>query len=109
MNPIKIREDIYWVGGIDWELHNFHGYLTKRGSTYNAEIYTSPNGLKGLKAHYMKDWNLEVVETGDRISLGKRTLNFVLTPMVHWPDNMVSYCPEEKIKYIPRDKDLAEI
>jgi flavorubredoxin len=37
MNPIKIREDIYWVGGIDWELRNFHGYLTQRGSTYNSE------------------------------------------------------------------------
>ena len=33
MNPIKIREDIYWVEGIDWELRNFHGYLTQRGST----------------------------------------------------------------------------
>jgi len=158
MNPIKIREDIYWVGGIDWELRNFHGYLTQRGSTYNAylilddritlidtvkhylfeemlerishvvapskidvlisnhvemdhsgslpkiieycpkaTVYTSPNGLKGLKAHYMKDWDFKVVQTGDAVSLGKRTLNFVLTPMVHWPDNMVSYCPEEKV------------
>jgi flavorubredoxin len=65
----------------------------------NAEIYTSPNGLKGLKAHYMKDWNFQVVDTGDRISIGKRTINFVLTPMVHWPDNMVSHCPEEKILF----------
>lgn len=38
MNPIKIREDIYWVGGIDWELRNFHGYLTQKGSTYNAYL-----------------------------------------------------------------------
>ncbi len=33
---IKISEHVYWVGAIDWELRNFHGYLTKRGTTYNA-------------------------------------------------------------------------
>jgi flavorubredoxin len=39
------------------------------------------------------------VNTGDSIDIGKRSLQFVLTPMVHWPDNMVSYMPEEKILF----------
>ena len=38
MKPIEIKKDIYWVGGIDWDLRNFHGYLTQRGSTYNAYL-----------------------------------------------------------------------
>ncbi|MCK5570784.1 MAG: FprA family A-type flavoprotein, partial [Spirochaetes bacterium] len=36
---------------------------------------------------------------GDSVSLGKRSLQFLLTPMVHWPDNMLSYMPEEKILF----------
>ncbi|PKN73753.1 MAG: MBL fold metallo-hydrolase [Candidatus Cloacimonetes bacterium HGW-Cloacimonetes-2] len=160
MKARKLREGIYWVGGIDWNLRNFHGYMTQRGSTYNAyliidekitlidnvkyylydemisriseiidpskidilvqnhvemdhsggmprlmellpnaTIYTNANGIKGLKAHYKKDWKFQEVKTGDSISLGKRSLHFVTTPMVHWPDNMVSYCPEEKILF----------
>jgi flavorubredoxin len=42
MNPVsaftarKITDKVYWVGAIDWGLRNFHGYLTSRGTTYNA-------------------------------------------------------------------------
>lgn len=33
---VKVSENVYWVGAIDWELADFHGYATPRGSTYNA-------------------------------------------------------------------------
>ena len=33
---VKISDRVYWVGAIDWGLRNFHGYLTSRGTTYNA-------------------------------------------------------------------------
>ena len=159
MKAVKIKEGIYWVGGIDWDLRNFHGYVTQRGSTYNAyliidekitlidtvkhylcdemiarikdvvdpvkidyivsnhvemdhsgalpriaalapnaKILTSTNGEKGLLAHYGK-LNYEVVPSGSSVKLGKRSLSFVHTPMVHWPDNMVTWCPEEKILF----------
>ncbi len=32
----KISDKVYWVGAVDWNVRNFHGYLTGRGSTYNA-------------------------------------------------------------------------
>ena len=65
----------------------------------NAEIITTnPNGLKGLTARYGK-LNYKAVKAGDSISIGKRTLKFVPTPMLHWPDSMVTYCPEEKILF----------
>ena len=65
----------------------------------NAEIITTnPNGLKGLTARYGK-LNYKPVKAGDSISIGKRTLKFVPTPMLHWPDSMVTYCPEEKILF----------
>jgi len=66
----------------------------------NAVLVTSdPNGLKGLKAHFGTSYDFQEVKAGDVLSLGKRTLTFVATPMLHWPDNMVTYCPEEKILF----------
>ncbi len=35
---IKVTDNVYWVGAIDWDLRHFHGYLTSRGTTYNAFI-----------------------------------------------------------------------
>ncbi|MCD4708561.1 MAG: FprA family A-type flavoprotein [Candidatus Sabulitectum sp.] len=32
----KITDKVYWVGAVDWGVRDFHGYLTSRGSTYNA-------------------------------------------------------------------------
>jgi len=34
----KISEHVYWVGAVDWDLKEFHGYLTQRGTTYNAYL-----------------------------------------------------------------------
>jgi len=160
MKAVKITEGIYWVGGIDWTLRNFHGYTTHRGATYNAyliidekitlidtvkgylademisrissiidpskidyiisnhvemdhsgaipqllkhcpnaTVYAStPFGQKGLTAHY-GDKGFKAVPNGSSLSLGKRSLTFVNTPMVHWPDNMVTFCPEEGILF----------
>lgn len=65
----------------------------------NAKVYTSdPQGHKALAARY-GNLAYEAVKTGDTLSLGRRTLNFVATPMLHWPDSMVTYCPEEKILF----------
>jgi len=36
--PIRISDKVYWVGAIDWTIRDFHGYTTKRGSTYNAYL-----------------------------------------------------------------------
>jgi len=33
-----LAENIEWVGVIDWNIRDFHGYITKRGSTYNAYL-----------------------------------------------------------------------
>lgn len=35
-NAEKISENVWWVGAVDWSVRNFHGYLTERGTTYNA-------------------------------------------------------------------------
>jgi len=160
MLPVEIKKDVYWVGAVDWDLRNFHGYLTQRGSTYNsyliidekvtlvdtvkehlfdemlerisqvidpakidyiisnhvemdhsgglpqiikiaknAKIITSPNGKKGLQKHFRQEWNFQVVSSGDSICIGSKTLKFLLTPMVHWPDSMVTCLVQEKILF----------
>ena len=160
MKAVKITDDVYWVGGIDWNLRNFHGYLTQRGTTYNAylvidekitlidtvkhylademlqrisdvvdpakievvianhvemdhsgslpvikkcapdaQIVCSPKGAEGLAAHYGKAWDFQPVKSGDTLSVGRRIFNFVTTPMVHWPDNMVTYSGEDKLLF----------
>ena len=160
LHAVEVKPGIYWVGGIDWNERNFHGYTTDRGSTYNAylimdehptlidtckpgfadeliervseiidpskieyiianhveqdhsgalpaihalapdaKIYCSaPHGAKGLAAHY-GDLGYVPVKTGDSLCIGRRTLQFTQTVMVHWPDNMVTYCPEDRILF----------
>jgi flavorubredoxin len=34
----RVTDHVYWVGAIDWSIRDFHGYLTSRGSTYNAYL-----------------------------------------------------------------------
>lgn len=45
------------------------------------------------------DWKFQIVNAGDIISLGRRTLHFIDTPMVHWPESMFTYVPEEKLLF----------
>src|SRR3989338_507623 len=47
-------------------------------------------------------WDFQVVKTGDKLKLGKRTLTFIEAPMIHWPDSMFTYCAEEELLF-PND------
>ncbi len=38
MDKVMLAENIYWVGVVDWNIRDFHGYVTQRGSTYNAYL-----------------------------------------------------------------------
>ena len=38
MKPVEIKRDIYWVGAVDWNIRDFHGYSTYKGTTYNAYL-----------------------------------------------------------------------
>ncbi|HOV80669.1 MAG TPA: FprA family A-type flavoprotein [Bacillota bacterium] len=40
MQPVEIKPSVYWVGAVDWDIRDFHGYLTPRGTTYNAYLIT---------------------------------------------------------------------
>ena len=38
MVKVTLKDGVYWVGVIDWNIRDFHGYVTNRGSTYNAYL-----------------------------------------------------------------------
>lgn len=160
MRPVQIKEGIYWVGAVDWNNIDFHGYsLARYGTTYNAylvidekitlfdtvkaefraqfldcisqvvdpcdidyivanhlepdhsgclpdliaacrpeKVFCSPMGQRAMDAHFdTTGWPVEPMKTGSTLSLGKRSVQFLETRMLHWPDSMLSYIPEEKL------------
>ena len=162
MIPRAIKDDIYWVGFIDWDRRLFDSLIpTPHGTTYNsylikgsektALIDTVDFGkdnyllnvleIAGVKKidyiisnHAEQDHSgslpkiLErypeakivtnakckdfiesfllipeekfiVVKDNEEISLGDKTIQFMLAPWVHWPDTMFSYLKEDKILF----------
>jgi len=161
MKPVEISKGIYWLGVIDWNVRDFHGYSTYQGSTYNSflimdekitlidtvkkefadeliasisqivdpkkidyvisnhtemdhtgglprimhrigedkPLYCSKMGHKNISRHFSQKWNYQPVKNGGELSLGKRTLTFLETRMLHWPDSMFTYVNEDKILF----------
>ena len=160
---VQLKDGVYWVGAIDWNVREFHGYTTSRGTTYNAylvrgektalvdtvkagffpemfsriesimnpaeidylivnhvemdhsgaipqfmervpnvQLIATDNGIKALERHYRQDWPIQKVKTGDELSLGNKTLQFLEAYMLHWPDSMFTYLKEDCI-LMPND------
>lgn len=159
MQPFEIKKDIHWVGAVDWDIRDFHGYYIPKGTSYNAflimddkialvdtvkkpfledlirniqhltnpkkidyiivnhvemdhsgslpalidliqpeKVICSSMGKKALLEHFHRpEWPYEVVESGQTISLGKKSVQFIETRMLHWPDSMATYVPEEHL------------
>ena len=65
-----------------------------------AKVITNPK-CKGMLIDLLRVPESQIVEVqdGETISLGDRTLKFIYTPFVHWPETMVTYLAEEKILF----------
>jgi flavorubredoxin len=63
-----------------------------------ATIHITERGKKGLDRFFdTSRWKFRIVKTGDTLSTGTKTIHFLETPMLHWPDSMVSYVKEDKL------------
>lgn len=63
-----------------------------------ATIYITSKGKKGLDRHFdTSKWNFRIVKSGDTLNTGKYNLVFLETPMLHWPDSMMTYVKEAKL------------
>jgi len=66
----------------------------------NATLVCNAKCQKALERYYdTTNWKFQIVKSGETLSLGKRTLKFIDTPMVHWPESMFTYIPEEKLLF----------
>jgi len=64
----------------------------------DATIYVTERGKKGMSRFFdISKWNIKTVKNGDELSIGKYTLQFIETPMLHWPDSMMTYVKEAKV------------
>lgn len=59
-----------------------------------ATVVGSQKAIKYLGESFDITENVRAVEEGDELDLGNRTLRFHLTPMIHWPETMMTYEPE---------------
>ncbi len=53
----EIKKDVFWVGFVDWNVRDFHGYETDKGSTYNAYIINDEKKIlvDSVKYPFVKD------------------------------------------------------
>jgi len=103
MSKCEIKPGIYWVGGIDWDIRNFHGYSTRRGTTYNAYLIIDEKVvLVDTVKHYLFDEMLaRIKEIIDPSKIDIIVSNH--TEMDHSGslEKMVKLCPKADIVCSP--------
>ncbi len=67
-----------------------------------AKVFGTAKCKDGLYKNYYEDWDFQVVKSGDKLPLGKKTLTFLEAPMLHWPDSMFTYIVEDAL-LMPND------
>lgn len=74
------------------------GTLMRMQDLSGAEILASNKGREGLSMHFPK-LKVKAVEDLQEIETGTRTVRFIETPMLHWPDSMFSFLVEDGILF----------
>lgn len=86
-----------------------------------ATVLASAVALNYLKNIVNEPFNSRPVKDGEVLDLGGVTLNFTTAPLLHWPDSIFTYCPEEKTLFScdvfgshyssdkTFDKDIADV
>lgn len=158
---VELARGVYWVGAIDWNGREFHGFTTPGGTTYNsylvvgektalidtvkapfagemlrrisqiidpskldyiivnhidhvgslaelkketdAKLLITRRGVDILNGYFRdsgsKDWEFEIMQTGEELDLGGKTLMFLEATMLHWPDSMETFLKEDRILF----------
>jgi flavorubredoxin len=160
MKSLKIKDDIYRLGSVDWDRRIFDALIPlPDGTSYNAylikgsektvlidtddpefkdefmqqlesvekldylislhaeqdhsgcipfvlekfpeaKLIVSPK-CKGMEMDllHIPEEKFITVEDGETLSLGNKTIEFIHTPWVHWPETMAAYLQEDKILF----------
>lgn len=66
----------------------------------DTPIYCTANAIDSINGHHHHRWNFNVVKTGDTLDIGNgKQLIFVETPMLHWPDSMMTYLTGDAVLF----------
>lgn len=65
----------------------------------NVEVVGNKRTADMLKGFYNIEEGVKVIADGEELSLGKHNLRFYLTPMVHWPETMMTYETTVKVLF----------
>jgi flavorubredoxin len=77
-------------GGIPWVLGRYPG----------IEVLASEPAKSMLVDHLgLEAARIRIVADGERLNLGGKTLRFIYTPWVHWPETMSTYLEEDKVLF----------
>lgn len=64
----------------------------------HPKVYCTAKAKQGLERMFdISKWDITIVKTGDELKTGAKTLVFLETPMLHWPDSMMTYVKEDKL------------
>lgn len=64
-----------------------------------ATVLCSKQAVVMMNQFGIEAKNVQVVAEGQSIDLGGLTLHFIAAPMVHWPEVIMTYCPEEEVLF----------
>ncbi|QAT48477.1 FprA family A-type flavoprotein [Caproiciproducens sp. NJN-50] len=65
----------------------------------NIVVYSTFSAKKNLTAIMNREFQSVVVKQGDKLDLGGRELEFIVAPLLHWPDTMFTWMPSEKVLF----------
>ena len=65
----------------------------------DVEILCSPKAVPLIKHFYKIEKNVRAVADGEKLDLGGKTLQFFMTPNIHWPETMMTYLEEDQILF----------
>ena len=66
----------------------------------DAKVVTNPKCKGMLMDHlHLEEAQFIEVQDGETLSLGDKTLQFIYTPWVHWPETMSTWLAEDKILF----------
>ena len=67
----------------------------------NVQIVSTAKSFVMMKQFFKNDFEDQriVVKKKDTLELGKHTLTFIMAPMVHWPEVMVTYDSQDKVLF----------
>ena len=67
----------------------------------DTPIYCTTNAIDSINGHHHHpEWNFHTVKTGDTLDIGNgKQLIFVETPMLHWPDSMMTYMTGDAVLF----------